>query len=200
MRLLAKRLQHCRLAVHQTVDLSRRHGRESGCRIFAQVHEVQLVNVGTIAPIVLARSQHRLARDFELDELEGPRAVAADPELAVLLRVQYAERVVEQVLRHRELRRLAVQPHGMGVDPLDGVGIPQARGLLRLALVVRLARLVFLEQVALHQSQRGRSGFRFEDALEVPDDVVGSEFAAIAPRYPLADVQGPGLEIVARLP
>ena len=71
---------------------------------------------------------------------ERPGAVAARLEHAALRRVDHHERVVEHVLRHRELRHLAVQPHGVVVDLLDRLRVPQPGRRLRFAVRRRCRR------------------------------------------------------------
>ncbi len=99
-----------------------------------------------------------------------------------------------------ELGRLAVEAHGERVDLLDGVGVPQPRGLLRIALVVLVARLELLEQKALHQADHRRAGLGVERVLEVPDHIVGVELPAVVPFHGPPHLEGPRLEVGARLP
>ena len=107
---------------------------------------------------------------------------------------------MEEVLGNRELRGPAVQAHGEVVDLLDGVGVPEAGGLLRVALVVLLAGLVLLEDEPLHEADHGRSRLGVEDALEVPDGVVGRERPAAVPLDVAPEAERPRLEVGAGLP
>src|SRR5206468_5074856 len=107
---------------------------------------------------------------------------------------------VEQLLRNRQLRRLAVEPHRVGVDLLDGIRVPEPRGLLRIALVVLVARVDLVEQEALHESEHGGAGLRIEHVLEIPDDVVGRELPAVVPLHAATYAQGPRLEVRTGLP
>jgi hypothetical protein len=151
-------------------------------RVVAEVDELELVEVRPAAPVAfLARLEHLLAADLVGRQREGARAVRAHLELAVLRRVEDEERIVEELLGHRELRRLAVQPHGEVVDLLDGVGVPEAGRLLGIALVVLLARLDVLEEKALHEADDGRAGLGVEHPLQIPHDVVGGELPAVVP-------------------
>ena len=88
----------------------------------------------------------------------------------------------------------------MVVDLFDSVGIPEDLGHLGIALFVLLAGILFLEQVGLHQADRGGARRRIEDVLEVPDDIVGHEGTAVVPFDVIAKLQGPGLEIIRGFP
>src|SRR5262249_43416557 len=151
-------------------------------RIVAEIDELDLVEIGSAAPVrLLARLEDLPPPDFALDQTEGAGAVRAHLELAVLGRIQDQERIVEELLGHRELGALAVELHREGVDLLDCVGVPEPRGLFRVALVVLLAGLELLEQEALHEAEHGGAGLGIENALEIPDDVVGRELPAAVP-------------------
>ena len=76
-----------------------------GGGVVAEVDELELVEVRPAAPVAfLARLEHLLAADLVGRQREGARAVRAHLELAVLRRVEDEERVVEELLGHRELR------------------------------------------------------------------------------------------------
>jgi hypothetical protein len=67
---------------------------------------VHLVQIGlAVGPLL----EDRLAADLELDQFEGHHAVRADAEHPVLVRIEDLHRVVEQMLRHADLRLPEVQ-------------------------------------------------------------------------------------------
>ena len=102
----------------EPVDLLARDRRDLRGVVVPEVDELQGVEVGSAAPVrFLPRLQHLLPLQLVLHQLERPRPVRPHLELAVLRRVQDQERVVEQPLRHRDLRRLAVELHGEVVAP-----------------------------------------------------------------------------------
>ena len=175
------------------VHLLRGDCADSCRRVVAEVDELDRVNVRALAPIVVARLEHRLFANVQLDKVERPGAVGAGTEETILLWVDHLERVVKQVLGHGELRLLGVEPHGVRVELLDRVGVPQPRVFLA-------ALLVLFKHVALHQTEHGRAGVLVQNMVEVPHHIVGGEVAAVVPLDPLAHVQGPGLEVIRGLP
>ena len=120
-------------------------------------------------------------------QIESFGAVRSDTELAVFRRIQDRQGIMEQMLRHRDLRHLGVHPHGLFVDDFDRVGIPQGRR-------------VIVHHVALHQTQNRRTGFRIQYVLQVPCDIFCGQRLAVMPVDVVADVKGPSPQIVARLP
>ena len=200
VRELLERLQLDDVGQVQAVDLLAGQRTDLGGGVVAEIDVLERVEVRAAAPVAGLRLEDLLPPDLVLDHREGAGAVGADLELAVLGRVQHEQRVVEEVLGNRELRGPAVQPHGEVVDLLDGVGVPEAGGLLRVALVVLLAGLVLLEDEPLHEADRGRSRLGVEDALEVPDGVVGRERPAAVPLDVAPDAERPRLEVGAGLP
>ena len=128
----------------EAMHLFRGKGAQGRRGIVAEIMEFEPVNIGPFAPVVVARLQYRKLADLVLDQVERPGAVGADAELAALLGIDDREGVVEQMLGHRQLRLLGIEPHRMGIDDLDGVGVPQLGGL-----GVAFADLV--EHIALHQ-------------------------------------------------
>ena len=194
VRHLLQRLELMGAGLLDAVHLVRRERANPGGGVVTQVHHLDGVEPGTLAPVVRARHEATALLDFVLDQLEGAGAVRAHPEDSVLLRIEHRDGVVVEMLRYRELRDLEVESQGVGVDALDRIGVPQAGGLV--ARVVR----VLLQHVALHEAEGRGAGLRIEHVLQVPDCVVGGELPAVAPLDPLAHVQGPGLEVRARLP
>ena len=165
--------------------------RGEGRRIVAEVDELDHVDIRAAA---LDRLDHRLAAFLELDELEGALALGADPEGAVLLRIDHQERIVEEVLGHRHLGFLEIENQGLRVLDLDGVGVPQLGGHHRIALVVLLAGVDFLEDVALHQADDRGTDVGIKAMLDVPRGVFGRQFAAVVPGR-VRHGERPGLEI-----
>jgi hypothetical protein len=184
----------------QDIDLARGKGRNRGRRIVTQIDESNGLEIGLGAPIVRACLEDRDDADLVLDHGEGTGAVRAHTELPVFFRIHDGVGVVEQVLRDRDLRKLQIEAHRMVVDFFDGVGSPDLGGHFRVALVILLARVDLLEQIGLHEADRRRSGRRIEDVVEVPHHVVGDEGSAAMPLDVLAQIERPGLEVVARLP
>ena len=151
-------------------------------------------------PVGAAALQHHLLADLDLGRLVGAGADRADAPLALVLRMQDQGRIVEQVLRDRELRGGAVQLDGVVVDLLDRVGVPQLGRHLRRAVLVLLAGVDVLEHEALEQAEHRRAHIGIEPALDVPDDVVGDQVFAVGPLDAGPQLQGPGLEVLARRP
>lgn len=169
------------------VHLLRGDCADPGRGVVAEVDVVHGVQVRAFAPVLAAGLDLRLHPDFDLDELEGSGSVGAGLKHAVLFRVEHRQRVVEQVLRQRDLRDLEVEPHRVGVDPFDGARIPDLRAFV-------------VHDVALHQAEHRRAGRGIEAVLQVPDDVVGDELAPVVPVHVLPQMQGPGAEIARRVP
>ena len=182
------------------VHLLRCHRRDLGSRVVTEIDEDHLIQIRPLAPVILPRLQHRALADLVFHHLEWAGAVHADAELAALGRVGHEEGIVKEVLRHRELRHAQVQADGEVVDLLDRVGVPELGRHLRLAGGVLLVGRNVDGHVALHQAQDRGAGLRVEHALDVPDHLVGGEHAALPPLHVLPDLQGPGLEVSARLP
>ena len=201
MRDLLQRLELDDVGAVEAVHLLGGERAHRGGGVVAEIDELDLVEVRPAAPVAfLARLEHLLAPDLVGRQREGARAVRANLELAVLRRVQDEERVVEELLGHGELGRLAVQPDREVVHLLDGVGVPEAGRFLGIALVVLLARLDILEEKALHQAEHGRAGLGVEHSLQVPHDVVGGELPAVVPLDVPAQTQRPRLQVGAGLP
>ena len=135
-----------------------------------------------------------------LDQLERPGSVGPDAEFAALFRIEHGEGIVEQVLGNRELRGLGVEPKSMAVELLDRVGVPEPHRHLGVAVLVLLPAVELLEHVALHQAEHRRARRRIEAVLDVPDHVIGREVPAVVPFHALTDLQGPGLDVLARFP
>ncbi len=185
----------------ETVHLLAGQGAHRRRRVVAEVDELDLIQVRPTAPVrFLAGLEDLASSHLALHQREGAGAVRADFELAVLGRIEDQERIVEELLGDGQLWRLAVEPDGEGVDLLDGVGVPQPRGFLGVALVVLLARLELLEEEALHEPDDRGARLGVEHALEVPHDVVRVELPAVVPLDVAAQLQRPGLEVGARLP
>ncbi len=185
--------QHVGCGGQHAFDLMGGQSRDQQARRVAQIDEDEAVEIGALAPIVAARLQDRLLADLMLHQIEGPGAVGADAELAALLRIEDGEGIVEEMLRDRELGLLAVEPHGVVIDLLDGIGIPDLGDGLAVLLHA-------VEHIAGHQpDDRGADGF-VEDMLEVPDHILGGEGAAVVPFDALADMERPGLQILAGIP
>src|SRR5258705_10421595 len=108
--------------------------------------------------------------------------------------------MVKELFGHGELRGLAVELPRERIALLDGVGVPERGGLLRVSLVVLLASFELLEQEALHETDPRGAGLRIEDPLEVPDDVVGRELPAVVPLDVATQLQRPRLQVGGRLP
>ena len=201
VRQLLQRVELGDVGAVEPVDLLRGERGDRRRRIVTEVDELDLVEIRPAAPVgLLARLEHLTAPNLGLDQGEGAGAVGAHLELAVLGRVEDQQRIVKELLRHGELRGLAVELHRERIDFLNGVGVPELRGLLGVALVVLLAGLVFLEQEALHEAEHRGAGLGIEHPLEVPDDVVGRELPAVVPLDVAAQPQGPRLQVRARLP
>ena len=195
----AEMLQGVDLAVVDAVHLARVECRGFDGRVVAEVDEIQLVEERAVVPPAIAAPEHGALVDGIVDELERAGAVRADAERAALLRIEDGEGIVEQMLRHRDLRLLQIEAHGAIVDHLNGVGVPQLGGGLGTAVRIDVADLDLVQHVAFHEADDGGAGLRIEHALQVPRSVLGGERAAGAPAR-LAHEEGPGLEVVARLP
>ena len=183
-----------RIGEDQAVQLPRRQRRDRGRRIVAGVDLLDAVEIRGLAPVRLHLAQDGDLAGIRLHQLERAGALRARLEHALLLRIQHRRRIVEQVLGHRDLRLLAVQPHRVVVHLLDRVGVPQLGGGLA------VGALHVLQQIALDQPDEGRADGGVGELLEVPHHVVGGEVAAVAPLHALADVQCPGLEVGADRP
>ena len=92
-------------------------------------------------------------------------------------RIEHQERIVEEMLRHRDLRLLEIEDQRLRVLHLDGVGVPQLGGHHRIALVVLGAGVDLLEHVALHQADDRRADLGIEAVLDVPGGMLGGEVA-----------------------
>ena len=96
-------------ALVDAVDLLGGQRGDLGGRVVAEIDELERVDVRAAAPVAGFGLEHLLPPDLVLDHLEGAGAVGADLELAVLLRIQHEQRIVEEMLGNGEIRRLAVQ-------------------------------------------------------------------------------------------
>ncbi len=185
------------IALVDAVDLLRGECRGDRRRIVAEIDELQFIEIARRIGTAL---EHRLAADFELDKLEGFRAVRAHLEVAILGGIEHQEWIVEEMLRHRHLGFLEIEDQGLGILDLDRVGIPQFGRHHRIALVVLGAGVDFLQHIALHQADDGGADFRIEAVLDVPGGMLGGEVLALVPLGVLLDAQGPGLEVFRGLP
>jgi hypothetical protein len=112
------------LGAEQAVHLLRGDRRDVGRRFVPEIVELEGVQMGLVAPIARPCLQHGLLAHGVLEQLERAGAVRTNAELAALLGVEHRERIVEKVLRYGELRGLGIEPDGMVVQLLDGVGVP----------------------------------------------------------------------------
>ena len=100
------------------------------------------------------------------------------------------------ILRHRQDRLRKVEAHGVFVERLDGVLDPHHD---RLALLVLLAAVLAHGAEGRETDVRGAEA-RSQPALDVPDDVIGDQFLAVVPHHALAQLEGPGLQVLRRGP
>ena len=106
------------------MELLRRQRVDVSRRVVAEVMIFQHVHIGTLTPVVLTRFEHGAIAHHLFHELEGPGAVGADGEVAAFLGVEDGQRVMKQMLRHRELRGLGIQSNRVVVHLLDRIGVP----------------------------------------------------------------------------
>ena len=183
----------------EPIDLLCRHGRDPGCGIAAEVEELDRRERCRLLPMLVTALEDGALAHLELGELVGAGAVRADFEFAVLLGVEHEKGVMEEMLGNCELRRAQVQSDGEVVDRFDGIRRPQLGRLLRLA--GGIDAVVLLDQDAgLHQAKHGRARLCVEHPLDVPDDIARPEGTPLAPGDVAAQMQGPRLEVAARLP
>jgi hypothetical protein len=174
---------------------------QPGRAVLAQVDVVDLVQVGRLAPVVVPAAQDRLAADLEIGQLEGPGADRVLGQIAALLveaAVHDRGRVVVEVLRDLQGGPVQVQTHRVVVDFLHrALGHPLGHD--RIAAVVLLAGVDLLGQGG-EEADVGRAGVGVEPAGDVVDHIVGVELVAVRPLDALAQIEGPGLEVVRGLP
>ena len=147
---------------------------------------MDLVEIDVAAPVLELLAVGRLRDPLEdaavadrerLAQGERPGADRIVRERRLERRVQDRGRVVVAVLRRRQHRLVQVEADRVLVHRLDRIQAGERR-----------------------QPAVGRGEVRVDPALDVPDHVIGDELLAVVPEHALAQVEGPGLEIVGRFP
>lgn len=133
------------------VHLARSQRRDFGAGIVAEIDEHEFIEIGRAVPVILARREGGTLADLIFHQLERASAVQLRGEGLALFRIGHDCCVMEQMLGHRELTDLQVEPHRMVVDFLDRVRVPQAPGLLRLP--VGAGGVFLVHHVAGHQTE-----------------------------------------------
>ncbi len=155
-----------------------------------------------LAPIrVLAPLEDGLLADHELGKRVGARADRPFGEIGTIFLerpMNDRRRVIVEILGHRQDRLGKIQTHGVVVHLLDGT-FAHLLTHLGLTVVILFAGVVFLGH-RREQALIGGTGLRVEPAGEVEDHIVRVEVVAIVPLDPLAQIKGPGGEVVGGLP
>ena len=116
----------------------------------------------------LAGFQYSLFTQFKLDQIEHTGSIGSRAKLATFVGIDNRHRIVEQMLRNRDVGSLQIHPDGMVIHFFDRIGIPQV-----LASVIH--------HVALHQTQYRGARRRVQTAFDVPDHIIGCEITSAVP-------------------
>ena len=86
----------------EAVHLLRHECTDSGGGGVTQIHDLDGIEPGSVAPIVRACHEATALLNFVFDQLERTGAVRAHPEDSVFLRIEHGNGVVVEMLRQRE--------------------------------------------------------------------------------------------------